>query len=110
VAKWHRHGHLHTVRDRMLRLLDHNPRASVSTITSHSHAAIYPETVHLTALLVTPGWLTAATSGRRGWMLATDHIATHITAGYHPTGVTLDAFERLQLRIDRTSDGRIRQT
>jgi len=101
IEKWHRHRQLPDVADRLFRLAKPNRRPSLSTITSQTHAAVYPETIRLTTLLVTPGWLSAATSGRRGWSLAADQIASHIAGGYHPTGVTLDAFERLQLRIDR---------
>ena len=89
------------VANRLVRLAKPHRRPSLSTITSQTHAALYPEAIRLTTLLVTPGWLTAATSGRRGWNLATDQIANHITAGYRPTGITLDVFERLQQRIDR---------
>jgi TniQ len=100
IQKWHGHRQLPNVADRLFRLANANRPTSLSTITSQTHAAVYPETVRLTTLLVTPGWLSAATSGRHEWSLATDQIANQITAGYHPAGITLDVFERLQLRVD----------
>jgi hypothetical protein len=53
IEKWHRHRQLPIVADRFFRLTNANRPASLSTITCQTHAAVYPETVRLTTLLVT---------------------------------------------------------